>query len=124
MIYQKDSSKGGIFIVQINSKLKKEIYSTVVVDTKNNFYNLTNTKLEFADEDDDIESSNSTFKIVVENKTYVEIKGTGNYNPKHIILDNLKGEYHLASDLSKTLIINGDGTATYDGETYNYTFEN
>lgn len=121
---QKDSSKGGIFIVQINSKLKKEIYSTVVVDTKNNFYNLTNTKLEFADEDDDIESSNSTFKIVVENKTYVEIKGTGNYNPKHIILDNLKGEYHLASDLSKTLIINGDGTATYDGETYNYTFEN
>lgn len=121
---QKDSSKGGIFIVQINSKLKKEIYSTVVVDTKNNFYNLTNTKLEFADGDDDIESSNSTFKIVVENKTYVEIKGTGNYNPKHIILDNLKGEYHLASDLSKTLIINGDGTATYDGETYNYTFEN
>lgn len=121
---QKDSSKGGIFIVQINSKLKKEIYSAVVVDTKNNFYNLTNTKLEFADEDDDIESSNSTFKIVVENKTYVEIKGTGNYNPKHIILDNLKGEYHLASDLSKTLIINGDGTATYDGETYNYTFEN
>ena len=121
---QKDSSKGGIFIVQINSKLKKEIYSTVVVDTKNNFYNLTNTKLEFNDEDDDIESSNSTFKIVVENKTYVEIKGTGNYNPKHIILDNLKGEYHLASDLSKALIINGDGTATYDGETYNYTFEN
>ena len=54
------------------------------------------------------------------NITYAEIEGTSKYSPKHVILDKVKGEYHLSSSNEITLILDGKGNATYEGETFKY----
>lgn len=120
--YDKDNtSKGAIVIIEVNKKSTNDNYARVFVDTSNKKYYLDDVSFEFTSTKTNFTNQDSSYKLKVNNITYAEIEGTSKYSPKHVILDKVKGEYHLSSSNEITLILDGKGNATYEGETFKYT---
>ncbi len=116
-----NTSKGAIVIVEVNKKSTNDNYARVFVDTSNKKYYLNDVSFEFTSTKTNFTNQDSSYKLKANNTTYAEIEGTGKYSPKHVILDKVKGEYHLSSSNEITLILDGKGNATYEGETFKYT---
>lgn len=115
-----NTSKGAIVIIEVNKKSTNDNYARVFVDTSNKNYYLDDVSFEFTSTKTNFTNQDSSYKLKVNNTTYAEIEGTGKYSPKHVILDKVKGEYHLSSSNEITLILDGKGNATYEGETFKY----
>ena len=116
-----NTSNGAIVLIEVNKKSNNNNYARVLVDTSNKTYYLENVTFEFTSTNTNFTNKDSSYKVKVNNQIYTEIEGTGIYSPKHIILDKVKGEYHLSSSNEITLILDGKGNATYEGGTFKYT---
>lgn len=101
------------------------IITRFVVDTRNDYFVLGNN-IEFVLTEGkdaiDFEKPYQSYNILVDGQLKYALKQTGKYSPKRILLDEYYGEYKVSSDAETTLILDGEGNATYNGVTrYTYT---
>ena len=67
---------------------------------------------------------NVSYNVLVNGNVAYRLKSTGKYSPKRTILDEAYGEYKLADASQTTLVLDGEGGATYNGQNgYKYVLE-
>lgn len=102
------------------------IITRFVVDTRNDYFVFGNN-IEFVltEGSDSINFAKAyqSYNILVDGQLKYALKQTGKYSPRRTLLDEYYGEYKVSSDAAKTtLILDGEGNATYNGVTgYTYT---
>lgn len=133
--YVRDMYRGYVDSVELDSKnwltsfqlVKKgkaddfsdaSIITRFVADTRNGYFVLGNN-IEFVltEGKDPINFSKAyqSYNILVDGELKYALKQTGKYSPKRSLLDQYYGNYKLSSDAETTLILDGEGNATYNG---------
>lgn len=101
------------------------IITRFVVDTRNDYFVFGNN-IEFVltEGEDAINFAKAyqSYNILVDGQLKYALKQTGKYSPRRALLDEYYGNYKVSNDAEETLILDGEGNATYNGVTgYTYT---
>ena len=101
------------------------VLTRFVVDTRNNYFVFGNN-IEFVltegSDSIDFAKAYQSYNILVDGQLKYALKQTGKYSPRRTLLDEYYGNYKVSSDAEATLILDGEGNATYNGVTgYTYT---
>lgn len=101
------------------------VLTRFVVDTRNDYFVFGNN-IEFVltEGSDSINFAKAyqSYNILVDGQLKYALKQTGKYSPRRTLLDEYYGEYKVSSDAKITLILDGEGNATYNGVAgYTYT---
>lgn len=110
---------------EVNDFSDASIITRFVVDTRNDYFVLGNN-IEFVLTEGkdaiDFAKAYQSYNILVDGQLKYALKQTGKYSPRRALLDEYYGEYKVSSDAETTLILDGEGNATYNGVTgYTYT---
>lgn len=115
---------------QLTKKGEKDDFSDAsivtrfVTDTKNNYYALgSNVEFVLTEGKDSlqIQKAEQSYNILVDGQLKYALKQTGKYSPRRYLLDEYYGSYKTTGDAEATLILDGEGNATYRGVT-GYTY--
>lgn len=99
-----------------------DLVKTIVIDGAKNMMFMGNVSLSTAEGTKPFTDSNTSYNVLVDGKVAYALKGTGKYDVKHIVLDEFYGDYSLSDSSEVTLSLDGEGGATYKGESgYKYT---
>lgn len=101
------------------------IITRFVVDTRNDYFVFGNN-IEFVltegSDSIDFAKAYQSYNILVDGQLRYALKQTGKYSPRRTLLDEYYGNYKVSSDAEETLILDGEGNATYNGVAgYTYT---
>lgn len=98
------------------------LVKTIVIDGAKNEMFMDDVSLSIIEGTKPFTDSGTSYNVLVDGKVAYALKGTGKYDIKHIVLDEFHGDYTLSGSSETTLSLDGEGGATYKGESgYKYT---